>query len=160
MAPDPMNSQGFDGRLFSRHGYQGQVRRTCTRNMRGIWWAHPGPPTLSSAELFRSLKVSDRRRNAPKSAQYRSESLCAGLWAPCRIFWAWFGQALGPNPVRSRRFPAGSYKDWVAFRIAQQGASNTVVSPMVFAPSMRTHYVFVGFLRRRHRFVGVRQGLR
>ncbi len=45
-----------------------------------------------------------------ESVQNRSESLCAGLWAPCRVFWAWFGPALGPIPVRSRRFPAGSFK--------------------------------------------------
>ena len=64
----------------------------------------------NSAELSRSLKVSDRRRNTPKSGQNRSESLCAGLWVPCRIFWAWFGPALGPNPARNRIFPAGSLK--------------------------------------------------
>ncbi len=61
-----------------------------------------------SAELSRSLKVSDRRRNTPKSGQNRSESLFAGVWAACRIFWAWFGAVLGPIPVRNRRFPAGS----------------------------------------------------
>ncbi len=44
----------------------------------------------------------------PKPVQNRSESLCAGSWVPCRIFWAWFGPALGPNPVRNCRFPAGS----------------------------------------------------
>ena len=32
----------------------------------------------TSAELSHSLKVSDRRRNTPKSVQNRSESLCAG----------------------------------------------------------------------------------
>ncbi len=26
---------------------------------------------------------------------------------PCRMFGAWFGPAVGPNPVRNRRFPAG-----------------------------------------------------
>ena len=57
--------------------------------------------TLGSAELSHSLKVSDRRRNTPKSAQNRSESLCVGLWVPCRIFWAWFDPALGPNPARN-----------------------------------------------------------
>ena len=56
------------------------------------------------------LENSDRRRNTPKSGHNRSESLCAGLWAPCRVFWAWFGPALGPNPARNRRFPAGSLK--------------------------------------------------
>ncbi len=31
--------------------------------------------------------------DAPKSAQNRSESLCAGLWVPCRILGAWLGPA-------------------------------------------------------------------
>ena len=53
-------------------------------------------------------EVSDRRRNTPKSGQNRSESLCART--PCRVFWAWFGIALGPIPARNRRFPAGSLK--------------------------------------------------
>ncbi len=56
------------------------------------------------------LTVSDRRRNTLTSAQNRSESLCAGLWAPCRVFWAWFGVALRLIPVRNRRYPAGSLK--------------------------------------------------
>ncbi len=43
-----------------------------------------------SAELSHGLKVSDRRRNTPKSAQNRSVSLCADLWVPCLIFWASF----------------------------------------------------------------------
>ncbi len=63
-----------------------------------------------TVELSHSLTVSDRRRNTPKSAQNRSESLCAGVRAPCRIFWAWRGPALGPNPARNPRFPAGSLK--------------------------------------------------
>jgi hypothetical protein len=50
------------------------------------------------------------RRNAPRWAQNRSESLCAGSWVPCRICWAWFGPALGPNPARKRRFPTRSSK--------------------------------------------------
>ncbi len=71
-----------------------------------------------SAELARSSKVSDRRRTSPKSAQNRSESLCDALWEPCRIIWAWFGPALGPNPAGQRRFPAGSLKV-VGARLAQ-----------------------------------------
>ncbi len=51
------------------------------------------------AELSHGLKVSDRRRNTPKSVQNPSESLCAGLWVPCRVFWVGFGPALGRNPV-------------------------------------------------------------
>ncbi len=65
---------------------------------------------LNSSELSHSFKVSDRPRNTPRSGQNRSESLCAGLWAPCRVFGAWFGLAFGPNPVRNQRFPAGSLK--------------------------------------------------
>ncbi len=64
--------------------------------------------TRSSAKLSHSFIVSGRRRNTPKSDQNRSESLCAGLWVSCRIFWVWFGPALAPNPARNRRFPAGS----------------------------------------------------
>ena len=63
-----------------------------------------------SAELSHSFQVLNPGRNTPKSAQNRLESLCAGLWVPCRIFWAWFGPALGPNPARNRRFSAGSLK--------------------------------------------------
>ncbi len=49
---------------------------------------HPGPLNTiqDSAELSHSLKVLDRRRNTPKLAQNRSESLCASLWVPFRIF--------------------------------------------------------------------------
>ncbi len=50
----------------------------------------------------------DRRRDTAKSAQNHSESLSAGLSVPCRICFAWFGPALGLNPARNRRFPAGS----------------------------------------------------
>jgi hypothetical protein len=57
-----------------------------------------------------SFKVSDHRRNAPKSGQNRLESLCAGLWVPCRNFWFLCGTAIGLNPDRSRRFPFGSLK--------------------------------------------------
>ncbi len=63
-----------------------------------------------SAELSRSSKVSDRRGNAQKPFHNRSESLCAGLWAPCRVLWVLFGFAFGPIPGRTRRFPAGSFK--------------------------------------------------
>ncbi len=79
---------------------------------------------LSSAELSHFLKVSDRRRNTPKSAHYRSESLCAGL--PCRIFGVWFGQVLGPNPVRNRRFLAGSLKVFGAL-VAQPSKGPLIV---------------------------------
>ncbi len=61
-----------------------------------------------SAELSHSLKIPDGRRNRLESAQNRSESLCAGLWVPYRVFGAWFGPALDPNQFRNRRLPAGS----------------------------------------------------
>ncbi len=70
----------------------------------------PPPAPRSSAELLTVSQISDRSRNTPKSAQNRSESLCAGLWVPSRTFWAWFVPALGRNPARNRRFPAGSLK--------------------------------------------------
>ncbi len=60
--------------------------------------------SIPSAGQSHSLKVSDRRRNTPKSVQIRPDSLCAGLWVPCRIFGAWSGPALGPNPARHRIF--------------------------------------------------------
>ena len=62
---------------------------------------HYGPyarsSSIFSAELSHSLKVSDCRRNTLTSGQNRSESLCAGLWAPCQVLWAWFVPALGPK---------------------------------------------------------------
>ncbi len=30
------------------------------------------------------------------------------MWVLCRIFGSWFGPALGSNPIRNRRLPAGS----------------------------------------------------
>jgi hypothetical protein len=74
-------------------------------------------PLMTFADLPRLSHLTvqkDRHRNTPKSAHNRSESLCAGLRVPCRIVWAWFGPALGPNPVRNRRFPAGSFRDFGA----------------------------------------------
>jgi hypothetical protein len=44
-----------------------------------------------------TVEVSDRRRNTTKSGNDRSESLCAGLLSPCRIFWAWFGLSFRPK---------------------------------------------------------------
>ena len=67
-------------------------------------------PSMPEASAAHNLKVSDRRRNRPTSAQNRSESLCVGLRVPCRICWARFGQTSGADRVRSRRFPAGSLK--------------------------------------------------
>ncbi len=65
---------------------------------------------MDSAEPSHNFTVSGRRRNATKTGKNRSESLCAGLWVPCRVFKPWFGAALGPNPIRNRRFPAGILK--------------------------------------------------
>ena len=53
----------------------GRMKLMCQHVLSSVW------------VTARSLKVSDRRRNTPKSGQNRSESLCAGLWAPCRVFW-------------------------------------------------------------------------
>ncbi len=52
-------------------------------------------PTPHRPKTFHRLKLPDRRRDTPESAQTRSESLCASLWVPCRIFWAWFCPTLG-----------------------------------------------------------------
>ncbi len=88
-APDPARGRG--GLLIGGWG--------------ALRWSIPG-----SAELSRSLKVSDRRRNTPKLAQNRSESLYAGLWAPCRVVWAWFGFALGPKiAIRIRTSVRGPF---------------------------------------------------
>ncbi len=43
------------------------------------WTFGLGPLLIHSAELSHSLKVSERRGNAPESGQNRSESLCAVL---------------------------------------------------------------------------------
>ncbi len=81
-----------------------------------------GPAAFTSqTPVSHSLQVSDRRRNTTKSGQNRSESLCAGLGAPCRLFWAWFGFALGPSPGRNRRFPAGSLKVFGALLVQPSG---------------------------------------
>ncbi len=77
---------------------------------------HLNDTVVFSAELAHSLQVWDRPRNTPKRVQNRSESLCAGWWAPCRVFGTGFGPALGSNPARNRRFPAGSLKRCEALR--------------------------------------------
>jgi hypothetical protein len=71
--------------------------------------AAPSRPTtrLSHLSLFKFRIVV---KTHTEIGQNHSESLCAALWVPCRICWAWFGPALGPNPARNRRFPAGSLK--------------------------------------------------
>ncbi len=86
--------------LFRHHG---SVRSLCNQ----------GSAVLSCCDKrLGSLQVratsSDRRRNTPKSAHNLSESLCAGLWVPCQIFWACIDPALGTIPVRNRRSLAGS----------------------------------------------------
>ncbi len=78
---------------------------------RGLFKHCPGSsPNPNDSGVKKLAQTTDRRRNTPKSAQNRSESLSPGLSVPCRVFWAWFGAALGPKPVRNRRFPAGSLK--------------------------------------------------
>ncbi len=78
----------------------GGCARTAVATFRG--------PEGGSAELSRSLTVSDRRRNTTKSGKNSSESLCASLWVPCRIVGVWFGSALCQTLYRNRRSPAGS----------------------------------------------------
>jgi hypothetical protein len=101
-----IRSRPLDGRPYRR------ATSTRPHRFKGFGGACSliGSPVYSSAELSHSLKASDRRRNTPKSAQNRSGSSCTGLWAPCRIFGAWFGPALAPNPARNRTLPAGSLK--------------------------------------------------
>ncbi len=69
---------------------------------------HPSPLGYAISQ-FKSFGSSS------KDAEIGPESLSlrAGLWVPCRIFWVWFGPALGPNPDRNRRFPAGSLEVFV-----------------------------------------------
>ncbi len=70
----------------------GGPQKTFTSPAGGSWeeaCCTRAPTSLLSAQLSR--KVSDRHRNTPTSAQNLSESLCAALWVPCRMFWAWFG---------------------------------------------------------------------
>ncbi len=70
-----------------------------------LWWPTPqdlgfcswvGPREVHSAELSRSLKVSDRGRNTSKPVRNRLESVCAGLWAPPRAFLALLRPVWGP----------------------------------------------------------------
>ncbi len=68
----------------------------------------PGAPLT---ELSRNLQVSDRGRNIQRTVRNRTESVCAGLWAPPGAFWAWFRPASGPIWAPNRRFPAGFLKD-------------------------------------------------
>jgi hypothetical protein len=88
---------------------------------------------ISQTPESHRLKVSGRRRNTSKSGHNRSESLCAGFWAPCRIFWAWFGFASGPNPVRNRRFPAGSLNIFGAL----------VAQPSLVSQNLSPEFIFV-----------------
>ncbi len=79
--------------------------------LRAVAALHAAPPVASvSAAPSLCLRVLDRRVIRPKSGQNRSESLYAGLWAPCRVLWVSFGPALGLIPVRYRSFrgPLGS----------------------------------------------------
>ncbi len=86
------------------------------------------------------FKVSDRRRNTPESAHNRSESLGAGLWVPCLIFWAWFGPAFLPNPVRNQRFPAGSLKVFGTLSAQQSPAGLAQVIPGRHTSRNRAEY--------------------
>ncbi len=73
--------------------------------------------------------VVETRRN-------RSRIVRNGFWVPCRIFLAWFGPALGSNPVRNRRFPAGSLKVFGAM-LAQPSGSNPQPFWLLCGPQSR-----------------------
>ena len=62
---------------------------------------------LSSLTVLISFGSSS---TTPRSGQNPSDSLCTGLWVPFRVFGIRFGPVLGPNPIRNRRFPAGSFE--------------------------------------------------
>ncbi len=94
----------------------------------GLRQAPGGPGKAYGGLSGRTLKVSDHCGTTPKSGQNRSDSLCAGLWAPCLVFRAWFGPALVPNPVRNRRLPAGSLKVFGA-PLAQLSPGNPALGP-------------------------------
>ena len=114
---------GFPGVAFGRFVIAQMPPLICPKFIGRVWghgchqtlwiyrvWGHGCHRNPKTVELYHRLKVSARRRNTPKSAQSRSRSLCSGLWVPCRIFWAWFGPALGPNTAWNRSFPAGSLR--------------------------------------------------
>ncbi len=87
------------------------------------------------AELSRSLEVSDRGRNTQKPVRNRSESVCAGLWAPLQVFLAWFRPVWGPNVAPSRRFPAEFLKMFGA--LLAQPRWDTQQGPMIIDPKPR-----------------------
>ncbi len=82
------------------HAAEKQRRCVCLRSPKQFCFR-------GSAELFRNLKVSDRRRII--GPEPFGIFVCRSV-AQCRVFWACFGFGLGPNPVRNRIFVAGSLK--------------------------------------------------
>ena len=63
--------------------------------------ARTGTTRLSSL----AVQVSDRGRNTQKTVRNRLESVCAGLWAPSRVFWAWPRPVWGPIWVPTSTIP-------------------------------------------------------
>ena len=61
----------------------------------------------SSAELSGSLRVWDRGRNAKKPVRNRSESVCAGSWAPPWAFWDSLFPVWEPIWAPKHQFSAG-----------------------------------------------------
>ncbi len=78
-----------------------------------------GSTAVDMTELSHFLKVSDRRRSTPKSGQNHSESLCAGLRAPCRVFGACSGLAVARLEIEDPR-PGPSLRVFGAL-LAQPG---------------------------------------
>ncbi len=77
------------------HGWR--VSSTWPGELKGPIRMQPLTPHPSDlVELSRSFKVLDRGRNTQKPVRNRSESVCAGLWAPRRGFLAWFRFVRGP----------------------------------------------------------------
>ncbi len=56
---------------------------------------------------YLAVKVLDRGRNTQRPVRHRSESVCAGMWAPPRAFSAWFRPVWEPIWATNRRFSDG-----------------------------------------------------
>ncbi len=90
----PRPIRGPPGGLRALRGPLGPTIETNATNNR---WLPPGDHLISD-ELSHGDKFSDHCGNAPKSAQNRSESLCAGVRVPCPVF---LGSVLLPFSLNS-----------------------------------------------------------
>jgi hypothetical protein len=99
---------------------------------------HPERRGPSSARLsdLRDTKFRIVVETPPNRPRIRSESMCAGLWVPCRISWVWFGPALGQNPARNRRFSARSLKVFGA--MFAQPSSGAARQPPIWSDEVPT----------------------